>query len=62
MSADNTAQDRIATLREDITATEEKLKRVERSPAKNSMLAAATAARLAELRTELTTLEEEDSQ
>lgn len=59
MSTDNTAQDRIATLREDITTTEKKLKRIERTPAKNSMLAAATAARLSELRTELATLEEE---
>lgn len=57
MNTDSTAQDRSATLREDITTTEKKLKHIERTPAKNSMLAAATAARLSELRTELATLE-----
>lgn len=59
MNADETKQDRtIAQLREDITATEDKLKRLERTPAKNSMLASTTAARLAELRRELAALED----
>lgn len=62
MSADNTTQDRIATLREEVTTAERKLKSIERTPAKNSMLAAATAARLSELRTELAALEESEAQ
>lgn len=59
MNADETKQDRTITqLREDITATEDKLKRLERTPSKNSMLASTTAARLAELRRELAALED----
>lgn len=45
-------------LRKDIGETQAYLKRIERGPAKNSMLAAATAVRLSELRTELAEREE----
>ena len=58
MNADNTAQNHTIKLRKDIADAEDKLKRIERTPAKNSMLASATAARLSELRTELAALEE----
>lgn len=53
--------DRRAELRETIQAVESKLKRLERGPARNTMLAAATAAHLTELRTELADLGEEQS-
>lgn len=57
MNMNSTPQAQTVKLREDIASTEVKLAEIEKGPAKNTMLAAATAARLNELHSELVDLE-----